>query len=107
MLGMELKLSFVGLINHIKSGKYSVAPFLDRNFIAEIARCVPFRFLYLHFNISEMASQNYHFFFVVVVGIPHLYSKVVMPSQYIRVRPVASNFWLVRPGSGCGLWLLN
>ena len=22
-------------------------------------------------------------------------------------RPVASNFWLVRPGSGCGLWLIN
>ena len=22
-------------------------------------------------------------------------------------RPVASKFWLVRPGSGCGLWLIN
>ena len=24
-----------------------------------------------------------------------------------RPVPVASKFWLVRPGSGCGMWLIN
>ena len=34
-------------------------------------------------------------------------SNIFSSTKTYIYRPVASKFWLVRPGSGCGLWLIN
>ena len=56
-------------------------------------------------------ATNIQFAPVIVAVRDGLYCRVNFTVRLaihsLLTRPVASKFWLVRPGSGCGLWLIN
>ena len=55
--------------------------------------------------ISSLKKNNS--IFIVCAGLITTVHKFDGTQVLASTRPVASKFWLVRPGSGCGLWLIN